>query len=251
MIRRTPHLHSWAASRLSELRRAGWILRGAFAVAVLASQTGCTYVYENWPNFVEHPPRSILALPPINKTDHAAASDRFLAVLAYPIAEKGYYAYPPMLVKEVLRREGVEAPEEAHALERERLRELFGADAVLYTTVHEWTPYKVVKDPYVRVSARLIDVETGLILWHQSDQGQAPLGPADVAVYCLVPTAPECIHFGFLPWTSWASFTMSAAAQASYGLLLEQHYGLLYGPYHPKYAEDLDARRRQIEAGIE
>src|SRR5712692_4693416 len=53
-----------------------------------------------------------------------------------------------------------------------RFRELFGVDAVLFVTIHDWsTKYLVLaSNVTVRVSYRLVDTRTGLVLWQGERQ---------------------------------------------------------------------------------
>jgi hypothetical protein len=79
--------------------------------------------------------QSILVVPPVNNTVNVNASKYFLSAVSYPIAEKGYYVFPVNLVKRVMEDEGMSDANLVHSSNPQILAELFGADAVLYTTI--------------------------------------------------------------------------------------------------------------------
>ena len=59
--------------------------------------------------------------------------------------------------------------EEMHGVSHQKLREIFGADAVLYLKVTEYgTSYQVINsDTRVAVSGELVDIRNGKLLWKE------------------------------------------------------------------------------------
>lgn len=112
-------------------------------------------------------PQAILVLPPINDSVEVLAGDAVYASVSYPIAESGYYVLPVSLVRETLRQNGILTANDAHNIPLAKLKQIFGADSVLYLTVREYgTSYRVINsETRVTVEGSLRDIETGKELW--------------------------------------------------------------------------------------
>ena len=87
----------------------------------------------------EQKPRSILVVPVNNETIDVQAPTSVLATLPMVLGERGYYVFPVNTVKTLMENEGYYEPAEVHAAPPESLASMFGADTVLYVTIHEWT----------------------------------------------------------------------------------------------------------------
>lgn len=112
-------------------------------------------------------PRSILVLPPMNDSIESGAAYSCLSAVSHAVGRRGYYVFPVAIVDDLLQSNGLPTPAEMHAVPREKLREVFGADAVLYLHVRDWgTRYRVVTSrTTVRVDGRLVGLESGETLW--------------------------------------------------------------------------------------
>ncbi|MGB7301224.1 MAG: GNA1162 family protein [Burkholderiaceae bacterium] len=148
------------------------VLLSAMAAAALLT-TGCATApaKDNTPSLMsQYKPRSILILPPIDNTIEVDASYKYLPTVTRPVAERGYYVFPVAVVDRLMRENGLPGPAEMHAVSRDRLRDVFGADAVLYLSLSKWGSSYSVLDSSTRVtvSGRLVDLKTGTELW----QGQ-------------------------------------------------------------------------------
>lgn len=110
---------------------------------------------------------SILVLPPINDTPEVQAPASLLAQVTQPLADAGYYVMPVALVRETFRQNGMEVAPDIHAVPADRLRAIFGADAVLYLRITDYgTRYLVLaSSTVVSAQARLVDLRTGALLW--------------------------------------------------------------------------------------
>lgn len=148
-------------------------MKGLFALAALMFTlvlTGCAGNKKQAPDnaaFRESKPRSILVLPPQNDSPDVKGSYGFLSASTLPLAEAGYYVFPVAVVNETFKQNGMVNPGEISAVPLSKLREIFGADAVMYITVKQYgTSYQVVNsDTRVTATARLVDLRSGKQLW--------------------------------------------------------------------------------------
>lgn len=181
-------------------------------------------------------PRSILVLPPINNSPDVGAGLSLLSVTTLPLAEAGYYVIPVAPVYETFKSNGVTVAEDAHDISREKLREIFGADAALYITVGEYgSSYKVINTVVtVAASARLVDLRTGTTLWQgeakaTSAENQGSGGLLEMLITAVVAQVANHVSDEAHQYADLASRRMLSAGKSG---------GLLYGPYNPKYGTD-------------
>ena len=120
------------------------------------------------------PPRSILILPPLNESIAVEGTYSYLSTVSAPVAERGYYVFPVMVVDQLLKENGMPTAGEMHQVALDKVREVTGADAVLFATVHEYgSKFQLIStNTTVRVSARLLDTRTGILLWEGSGFAQ-------------------------------------------------------------------------------
>ncbi len=151
-----------------------------FVLSMLVLLGGCavTQPYD-YSAFKARMPRAIVILPPINDSLDVKATYGVYATTTKPLAEAGYYVLPVTLVDEAFRLNGLQTPNDIHALSPKKIKEVFGADAGLYLTVKEYgTKYYVVGSAsVVTIEAKLIDLETGAQIWDgsataSSEEGQ-------------------------------------------------------------------------------
>jgi len=124
----------------------------------------------NYTEFRQADPLSILVLPPINNTTEVLAPYSVMAQVIAPISEAGFYTLPVALVEQTFRNNGLTVANDIHALPKEKFHEIFGADTALYLDIHEYgTSYIIISsDTVVSISARLVDLKTGNVLWQKS-----------------------------------------------------------------------------------
>lgn len=145
-------------------------VRGWLALALLGLLLGGCASQPSFvdplPEFHEARPRSILVVPIVNHSVAVQAPTYVLSTLSKVIGERGYYVFPVNTVKTLLEYEGLYEAAEVHAEAVGELAELFGADAVLYVTVHEWrAEYVLLKTTtYVDLEYRLVG-SSGTDLW--------------------------------------------------------------------------------------
>lgn len=181
-------------------------------------------------------PRSILVLMPTNETTEVDASAAVLANAIYPLSEAGYYVFSPALVHETFKNNGIYEASEIRNVSAHKLRQIFGADAVLYLNVVKYgTSYMLIKSTsVVAVNAKLVDLRSGATLWEGSAQvsDDSSRGSSDL-VGMLISAVIKQIG----DTVSDAGYKLSASADA---MLLGQNCNkcLLYGPYSLHYGQD-------------
>lgn len=191
--------------------------------------------------FKQSRPRSILVMPPLNSSPDVKAPFGLLAQVTYPLAESGYYVFPVTVVYETFKQNGLDTPGEMHAVSLEKLRKIFGADAVLYLDVKEYgAVYRVFQSEVaVSVHARLVDLKTSQQLWSgnarassaetDSQDNSNNNGLAKLLVKALVNQMINSASDRSYEFAGVASQRLLTAGRGN---------GLLYGPYSPLYQTD-------------
>ncbi len=118
-------------------------------------------------NIYQEKPLSILALPPINRSTKVEAKELFYSSLAVPFTLNGYYVLPPLLSMEILKEESAYDSEMFINGSMKKVGELFGVDAVLFTTIHEWTKTTVTSQIRVKIEYLLKSTKTDEILFNR------------------------------------------------------------------------------------
>lgn len=145
-----------------------------FLSAVL-SLAGCaTPAAFDYTTFRQHPPRSILVLPPLNQSTAVEGAYSYLSTVSRPLAERGYYVFPVAVIDQLMKENGLPTAGEMHEVPPAKLREITGADAVLYLVLHQYGSKFLVfgTTTSVQVSARLVDTQSGAVLWNGSALAQ-------------------------------------------------------------------------------
>ena len=90
--------------------------------------------------------------------------------MTMPVAEAGYYVVPVAVMDEAFKQNGLTTPTDIEMAPAAKLREIFGADAALYTKVTQYgSVYQVINSStVVRASSKLVDLRTGDVLWQGS-----------------------------------------------------------------------------------
>ena len=181
-------------------------------------------------------PKSILILPPTNRSPDVRASDSILATASYPVVEDGYYVFPAALVAQMFKENGLTSPAEIQQLPLAKLHEIFGADAALYIDIRAYgASYQILaSDLRVTLDAKLVDLRSGDLLWQGSatasnleGRGGNQGGLVGMLVSALIEqVANNLIDNGY---------KVGAMANARL-LTADPTFGLLYGPRSPKYA---------------
>ncbi len=118
----------------------------------------------------EERPLTILIMPPINNTNHAEAKEYFYSSLAKPLCEKGYYVVSPFLSMDLLKQESAYDSEMFIGGSQKMLKNFFGVDAVLYTTITKWEKKSALTQIVVGVNYELKSAATGEILFDRAGE---------------------------------------------------------------------------------
>ena len=192
--------------------------------------------------YLDHMPRSILVLPPINESTEVMAPYIYLSTVTRPLAERGYYVFPVAFIDILMKQNGLPQPEDMAQAPLTKIREIIDPDAVLYMTVKDWgTKYRLI-DSVTRVHlvGRLIDTDTGALLWqgeHLVERSSSE-GQSDVISMLVVAVIQQIVSNFIDP-------TRNVARMNNTQLFLNDFNGLLIGVRHPRYEED-QRRRREI-----
>lgn len=219
-------------------------IRLTLLALLCALSAACSSTPHDYRAYLAHMPQSILVLPPINDSLEVQASNAFLATVTKPLAERGYYVFPVAVVDAYLRSNGRPTPTDMHAVELPRLREVFGADAVLYIRITDWgTSYQVLNSrSRVVTQCRLVDARNGTVLWDGSGIGASDSGGGGNLVGAMVGALVNQVA------TSVSDPCPGLACAANQGLFGNGHHGLLLGRRHPGFEEDQVRRRAQLSA---
>lgn len=205
-------------------------------LAGLALLSGCatTQLYD-YSAYQSHPPRSILVLPPINRSVDVNASYIYLSTINVPLAEHGYYVFPVAVVDSFIKDNGVTEPAEMQQVPLNKLNAVFDPD---YTTINDWGQkyHLLSSDTTVELTSRLVDTDSGQTLWkgharavQSSNSGSGNL--IAMAVVALVQQVAGTTH----------DYTRQVSGLANVQMINNPKTGLPYGPYNPKASTD--ARR--------
>lgn len=198
---------------------------------VSACATQPTY---NYSAFKAAAPRSILILPANNRSPDINANNAVLAQMTRPIAEAGYYVIPVGLMDASFRENGVHNGAEAQNINIKKLREIFGADAALYTDITEYgNSYRLISaETAVTLRARLVDLRSGIVLWEgaarASSSEQNNNSGGGLAGLLIQAAVQQVVN-------QLTDNSYNFAGLASQRLLTPRPGGLLYGPRSPQY----------------
>lgn len=211
----------------------------AFSSAIiLAAASACVHK-PDYTLYRARMPRSILVLPPQNSSTAVEAPYIFLSTASRPIAEAGYYVFPVAVIDAFMKENGLPTPDEMHGVSLKKIKEVFGADAVLYFKIEEWGQkyYVLSSQTIVRVGARLVDVESGQTLWTGQAVGVRDSGSGQTNLLgMLIAAAVHQIVFSMVDQTH----ELSRLANTT--MVFNSDNGLLFGPRHPEFATDKRGR---------
>lgn len=222
-------------------------IQSILSLAIVVLLSGCVSLPEgqDYTEFRNANPHSILVLPPINNTPEVVAPYSLMSQVATPIAESGYYVFPVALVDQTFKNNGLTVANDVHAVPITKLKDIFGADAALYLTVEEYgTSYVVISsETRVTVSATLVDLRSGIVLW----QSAASASSAETRGNNgggLVGMLVEAAVSQILETVTDRGFDI-AAITSNRLLSSELHNGLLHGPRSPKYGQPATSEKAQ------
>lgn len=205
-----------------------------FCVAALAALfAGCATKPYDYTNYRAHPPKSILVLPPLNESTAIEGTYSYLSTATFPLAEMGYYVYPVAVVDHFLKENGMPTAGEMHQVPLDKVRDIIGADAVLYLKLKQYgTKYAVITSmTTVELEGRLVDTRTGLVLWEGKAIAQDNSGGSGNIIGDLIAAAIDQVI------NSSVDHAHSVCHMANASLFLIKDHGLLLGPRHPQFGK--------------
>jgi hypothetical protein len=188
----------------------------------------------DYSSFRNHRPRSILVLPPLNQTTDVNAPYTYFSTITRPLAECGYYVFPVAVVDAYMQENGLPSPEEMQGVELKKIREIIGADAVLYVTIEEWgQKYIVIQSvTTIKAKAQLIDTVSGDIIWKGTQAvSQGSGGGGDPIAMLINAAVTQVIN-------KMADFTHDLSRAANNSMVYDAKQGFLAGPYLPPQEND-------------
>lgn len=206
--------------------------------ALLASACAAPGDPKDYTAFRAADPRSILVVPAINHSVEVEAADLFLATLAVPLSEKGFYVFPVNMVNSLLKDDGLDDPFLVHTSSTQELASLFNADSVLYVEITEWRSQYALTSNNIIVGFlyTLKDGRTGELLWqdqrrhtHSFSSGSGNIF-ADLVVAAVVSGVNNAR----------SDYTPVANSANSIAIYLDGQ-GMPAGPYSPAYKTDTEA----------
>lgn len=120
---------------------------------------------EQYAKMYEEKPVSILVMPPINRSTKVEAKELFYSSLIVPLSQRGYYVMPPLLTMEILKEESAYDAEMFVDSSMKQVGDLFGVDAVLFTTIHEWAKTTIASQIRVMVEYTLKSTQTDEVIF--------------------------------------------------------------------------------------
>lgn len=122
---------------------------------------------EVYSTLYDESPKSILLMPPINRTTKVEAKELFYNTMSIPLTQKGYYVMPPLLAMEILKEESAYDSELFLDNSMKQAGKLFGVDAVLFTIIHEWRKASIAAEIQVKVEYILKSTVTDAVLFNR------------------------------------------------------------------------------------
>ncbi len=111
--------------------------------------------------------KTIMIMPPINRTVNVEAKEYLYSSLAKPLCEKGYYVMSPFLALETLKDQSAYDAELYINGNIKKLNEAFGADLALFTIIHRWDKSALTNSVTIEVEYLLKSTTTGAELFHR------------------------------------------------------------------------------------
>ena len=204
-------------------------------LAAAGALGGCAAPHPyDYTNFRAHPPHSILVLPPLNQSTDLGATYGWLSTATQPLAELGYYVFPVEVVDTFFKENGMPTAGEMHQAPLERVREITGADAVLFVTLEQYgSKYQLINTAtIVSVRAKLVDTHSQVLLWEGHGLAeQDSSGSGSLLVDVLGALVAQAVNSQTHP-------AHQLSRTANRNLFHSPTQGLPYGPYSPKYQRE-------------
>lgn len=187
-------------------------------------------------------PITLLVMPPINNTSNVEAKDLLYTSISRPLAEAGYYVISPLLAMDVLKAESAYDAEMFIDKPLTMFRDYFGADAVVFSQIDDWTKLGFGIDTKIRYIIKsatsgevLFDRSCDLYLDLQQNSGN------NSALGLLIDLAASAIATA-------TTDHIVAARKANYYIFRD----IPRGKYNPQYLQDKEviAEKKDVKARV-
>jgi hypothetical protein len=150
----------------------GWILGFLLGIAVSLAACAGGPRYSVHPDYKSAAPRSVAVLPVLNETVNLKAPEVFRPILQNKLSLKGYESPPIVFIDGKLLEKEIREAGQINTLTPQELGKLLGVDALLYTTVTEFSTTYLLTYGSMTVGARfeLMSAKTGERLWESEHQ---------------------------------------------------------------------------------
>lgn len=173
-------------------------------------------------------PVTMLVMPPINNTSYVDAKEYLYTSISRPLAEAGYYVISPLLAMDILKAESAYDAELFVDAPLTKFKEFFGADAVVFSEINDWTKKGFGIQTTIRYFIK--STKTGEILFDRSCQLYLDLSVdsgSNSALGALLDLAASAINTA-------ATDHIVAARKANYYIFKD----IPRGKYHPQFMLD-------------
>lgn len=187
-------------------------------------------------------PITLLVMPPINNTSNVEAKDLLYTSISRPLAEAGYYVISPLLAMDVLKAESAYDAEMFIDKPLTMFRDYFGADAVVFSQIDDWTKRGFGIDTKIRYIIKsatsgevLFDRSCDLYLDLQQNSGN------NSALGLLIDLTASAIATA-------TTDHIVAARKANYYIFRD----IPRGKYNPQYLQDKEviAEKKDVKARV-
>lgn len=185
---------------------------------------------ERYAGFYKEKPVVLMVMPPINATTNVDAKDLLYTSISRPLIEAGYYVVSPLLTMDILMAESAYDAELFADKPLGKFREVFGADAVVFTEILTWAKQGFGVDTKIRYYIKsttsneiIFDRTCDLYLDTSiNSAGNSTLG-------AIINLAASAINTA-------TTEHIEAARQANYYIFRD----IPYGKYSPDYLQDME-----------
>jgi len=149
-----------------------FILGFLLALSALAANCAGGAHHSLAPDYKSRLPRSIAILPVLNETVNLKAAEVFQPILHKKLSQKGYETPGVSFIDRRLLEKEIREAGQINTLSLQDLGKLLGTDALLYTTITEFSTTYLLAYASMTVGARfeLKDAKTGEKLWESDHQ---------------------------------------------------------------------------------
>lgn len=148
------------------MKRIYLLLTAVVCLFAACSPVGTTKLAK-YQTLYDEQPVAVLVMPPINRSTKVEAKMSFYNTLSMPLSNNGYYALPPFISMQVMQDQSAYDSELLIDKSMKVLDKAFGADAVLFTIVHEWKKLSVANSIEIKIEYILKSTKTDEILYER------------------------------------------------------------------------------------